>query len=68
MVFFSSCKSVKFHSELLNYIDIPVMDIYVSRCVCPEIPEMSPSPCIVAPLYCGHFEETPPPELRATPL
>jgi len=28
MVFFSSCKSVKFHSELLNYIDIPVMDIH----------------------------------------
>ena len=30
MVFFSSCNSVKFHSELLNYIDMPVMDIYVS--------------------------------------
>ena len=30
MVFFSSCNSVKFHSELLNYIDIPVLDIYVS--------------------------------------
>ena len=30
MVFFSSCNSVKFHSELLNYIDIPVMDIHVS--------------------------------------
>ncbi|XP_002156165.1 uncharacterized protein LOC100198795 isoform X1 [Hydra vulgaris] len=28
MVFFSSCHSVKFHSELLNYIDIPVMDIH----------------------------------------
>lgn len=27
-VFFSSCNSVKFHSELLNYIDIPVMDIH----------------------------------------
>ena len=24
-VFFSSCNSVKFHSELLNYIDIPVL-------------------------------------------
>lgn len=24
MVFFSSCNSVKYHSELLNYIDIPV--------------------------------------------
>lgn len=28
MVFFSSCASVKFHSELLNYIDIPVQDIH----------------------------------------
>ncbi|KXZ57007.1 hypothetical protein GPECTOR_1g91 [Gonium pectorale] len=28
MVFFSSCNSVKFHSELLNYIDIPVKDIH----------------------------------------
>jgi ATP-dependent RNA helicase DDX18/HAS1 len=27
-VFFSSCNSVKFHSELLNYIDIEVMDIH----------------------------------------
>ena len=29
MVFLSSCNSVKFHAELLNYIDIPVMDIHV---------------------------------------
>jgi ATP-dependent RNA helicase DDX18/HAS1 len=28
MVFFSSCNSVTFHAELLNYIDIPVMDIH----------------------------------------
>lgn len=28
MVFFSSCNAVKFYSELLNYIDIPVMDIH----------------------------------------
>ena len=28
MVFFSSCNSVKFHSELLNYIDIEVSDIH----------------------------------------
>jgi ATP-dependent RNA helicase DDX18/HAS1 len=28
MVFFSSCNSVKFHAELLNYIDIPVLDIH----------------------------------------
>lgn len=29
MVFFSSCNSVKFHHELLNYIDIPCMSIHV---------------------------------------
>lgn len=28
MVFFSSCNSVKFYSDLLNYIDINVMDIH----------------------------------------
>ncbi|KAL3905905.1 MAG: hypothetical protein SGILL_009489 [Bacillariaceae sp.] len=28
MVFLSSCNSVKFHAELLNYIDISVMDIH----------------------------------------
>jgi len=27
-VFFSSCNSVKFHAELLNYIDIEVLDIH----------------------------------------
>lgn len=29
IVFFSSCNSVKYHSELLNYIDIPVLDLHV---------------------------------------
>ena len=28
MVFFSSCNSVKFHSNLLNYVDVHVMDIH----------------------------------------
>jgi len=28
IVFFSSCASVKFHAELLNYIDIPVMELH----------------------------------------
>lgn len=28
IVFFSSCNSVKFHSELLNYIDLPVLDLH----------------------------------------
>lgn len=28
MVFFSSCNSVKFHAELLNYIDVSCLDIH----------------------------------------
>ena len=28
MVFFSSCHSVKYHSDLLNFIDIPVKAIH----------------------------------------
>lgn len=28
IVFFSSCASVKFHAELLNYIDIPVLELH----------------------------------------
>lgn len=28
MVFLSSCNSVKFFSDLLNYVDIPVLDIH----------------------------------------
>ncbi|TIB93696.1 DEAD-domain-containing protein [Wallemia mellicola] len=28
IVFFSSCNSVKYHGELLNYIDIPVLDLH----------------------------------------
>ena len=30
IVFFSSCASVKYYSELLNYIDVPVLDLHVS--------------------------------------
>lgn len=33
MVFFSSCMSVKYHHELFNYIDLPVMCIHVSSLV-----------------------------------
>jgi ATP-dependent RNA helicase DDX18/HAS1 len=29
IVFFSRCNSVKYHGELLNYIDVPVMDLHV---------------------------------------
>lgn len=28
IVFFSSCACVKYHAELLNYIDLPVLDLY----------------------------------------
>lgn len=28
MVFFSSCNSVKFHSEILNYVDLKVLEIH----------------------------------------
>ncbi|KAJ3124721.1 ATP-dependent RNA helicase [Nowakowskiella sp. JEL0407] len=28
IVFFSSCNSVKFHAELFNYIDVPVLDLH----------------------------------------
>lgn len=31
IVFFSSCQSVKYHAELLNFIDIPVLDLHVNR-------------------------------------
>ncbi len=31
MVFFSSCMSVKYHNELFNYIDLPVMCIHVRK-------------------------------------
>jgi ATP-dependent RNA helicase DDX18/HAS1 len=31
MVFFSSCNSVKFHEELLNYVDIPVVSIHGNK-------------------------------------
>lgn len=30
VVFFSSCNSVKYHAELLNYIDLPVLALHVS--------------------------------------
>jgi ATP-dependent RNA helicase DDX18/HAS1 len=30
IVFFSSCKSVQYHGELLNYVDVPVLDLHVS--------------------------------------
>jgi len=29
IVFMSSCNTVKYYSELLNYIDIPVLDLHV---------------------------------------
>ena len=53
MVFFSSCNSVKFHSELLNYIDIPVMDIHVS-CSHVTITWHVTWPTIVVEQACDH--------------
>ena len=35
MVFLNACLSVKFYNELLNYIDMPVMCIHVSRNTAP---------------------------------
>jgi ATP-dependent RNA helicase DDX18/HAS1 len=29
IVFFSSCNSVKYHGELFNYLDVPVLDLHV---------------------------------------
>ena len=34
IVFFSSCACVKYHSDLLNFIDTPVLDLHVSRGHC----------------------------------
>lgn len=34
MIFFSSCMSVKYHHELFNYVDLPVMCIHV--CMLPH--------------------------------
>jgi len=31
IVFFSSRNSVKYHAELLNYVDVPVLDLHVRR-------------------------------------
>ena len=28
IVFFSSCASVKFHAEVLNYMNIPILDLH----------------------------------------
>lgn len=44
IVFFSSCNSVKYYSELLNYIDVPVLDLHVSHspAICPEVPLNNP--------------------------
>lgn len=41
IVFFSSCKSVQYHGELLNYIDVPVLDLHVR-------PLFSPLPSLVS--------------------
>lgn len=53
MVFFSSCMSVKYHYELLNYIDLPVMAIHVRA---------APTPCCVCVCALeGHLHTGAPP-------
>lgn len=37
IVFFSSCNSVKYHSELLNYIDLPVLSTTLSSPTLPAL-------------------------------
>jgi len=36
IVFFSSCNSVKYHAELMNYIDVPVLDLHVKSTITSE--------------------------------
>jgi ATP-dependent RNA helicase DDX18/HAS1 len=38
IVFLSSCNSVKYHAELLNYIDIPVLELHVPSYPPPQVP------------------------------
>lgn len=40
IVFFSSCRSVKYHAELLNYIDVPVLDLHVCLPLSTPIPKL----------------------------
>jgi hypothetical protein len=42
VVFFSSCNSVKYHGELLNYIDIPVLDLHVCAHATKTLSELTP--------------------------
>jgi ATP-dependent RNA helicase DDX18/HAS1 len=42
IVFFSSCNSVKYHAELLNYIDVPVLDLHVGFSPFPPTPPSYP--------------------------
>lgn len=37
IVFFSSCNSVKYHAELLNYIDVPVLNLHVRILLTPQL-------------------------------
>jgi superfamily II DNA/RNA helicase len=41
VVFFSSCNSVKYHGELLNYIDIPVLDLHVGAPAAKTLPKLT---------------------------
>jgi hypothetical protein len=43
IVFFSSCNSVKYHAELLNYIDLPVTPAS-TPCASSRPPDRPPRP------------------------
>lgn len=51
IVFFSSCNSVKYHGELLNYIDVPVLDLHVSRTPQSPLGLIFPPRCV---FYTSH--------------
>lgn len=41
IVFLSSCHSVKYHAELLNYIDVPVLDLHVRPLLLSFLPSLT---------------------------
>ena len=55
MVFLSSCHSVKYHSELLNYIDLEVLDIHV-RMDCAFLAKVTGHHCMNFKLFPNIFK------------
>ena len=56
MVFFSSCAAVKFHSELLNYIDMPVKDIHGKQKQVFPTTEQAACPPVALVCHCSMRE------------